>query len=206
MFFSNLVFIIVDVCFFFFKQKTAYVLRISDWSSDVCSSDPLFLLDEFAALGRLEPVERAMGLMAGYGLQLWPILQDMHQLRALYGERAGTFLSNAGVLQAFGVNDHATAELLSKSMGQETLEFRTAGYSETHGSIFERAKHTRSISTQVSARNLMNPDEIMRMGPDRSEEHTSELQSLMSISYAVFCLKKKTQQKKNNKQAKETYH
>src|SRR3546814_13596224 len=51
-------------------------------------------------------------------------------------------------------------------MGQETLEFRTAGYSETHGSIFERAKHTRSISTQVSARNLMNPDEIMRMGPD----------------------------------------
>src|SRR3546814_1665426 len=30
--------------------------------------------------------------------------------------------------------------------------------------------------------------------PDRSEEHTSELQSLMRISYAVFCLKKKTQQ------------
>src|SRR3546814_9580925 len=29
--------------------------------------------------------------------------------------------------------------------------------------------------------------------PDRSEEHTSELQSLMRISYAVFCLKKKTQ-------------
>jgi hypothetical protein len=73
----------------------------------------LFLLDEFAALGRLEPVERAMGLMAGYGLQLWPILQDMHQLRALYGERAGTFLSNAGVIQTFGVNDHATANMLS---------------------------------------------------------------------------------------------
>lgn len=43
----------------------------------------LFLLDEFAALGRLEAVERAMGLMAGYGLQLWPILQDMSQLRDL---------------------------------------------------------------------------------------------------------------------------
>src|SRR3546814_4372259 len=28
-----------SVCFFFFKQKTAYELRISDWSSDVCSSD-----------------------------------------------------------------------------------------------------------------------------------------------------------------------
>ena len=32
---------------------------------------------KFAALGRLEPVERAMGLMAGYGIQLWPILQDL---------------------------------------------------------------------------------------------------------------------------------
>src|SRR3546814_11085949 len=29
------------ICFFFFKQKTAYEMRISDWSSDVCSSDLL---------------------------------------------------------------------------------------------------------------------------------------------------------------------
>src|SRR3546814_7400962 len=33
------VFSSVFVCFFFFKQKTAYEMRISDWSSDVCSSD-----------------------------------------------------------------------------------------------------------------------------------------------------------------------
>src|SRR3546814_3450297 len=40
--------------FFFFKQKTAYELRISDWSSDVCSSDLLVpaLRDELAKLGR----------------------------------------------------------------------------------------------------------------------------------------------------------
>src|SRR3546814_2880679 len=35
----------------------------------------------------------------------------------------------------------------------------------------------------------MDPGDAV--GPDRSEEHTSELQSLMRISYAVFCLKKK---------------
>src|SRR3546814_8618631 len=34
-------------------------------------------------------------------------------------------------------------------------------------------------------------DEAIRRHPDRSEEHTSELQSLMRISYAVFCWKKK---------------
>src|SRR3546814_16434633 len=32
---------IIGFCFFFFKQKTAYEMRISDWSSDVCSSDLL---------------------------------------------------------------------------------------------------------------------------------------------------------------------
>src|SRR3546814_5547223 len=36
----------------------------------------------------------------------------------------------------------------------------------------------------------------IRRIPNRSEEHTSELQSLMRISYAVFCLKKKTQHNK----------
>src|SRR3546814_2480343 len=38
----------IIVCFFFFKQKTAYEMRISDWSSDVCSSDlirPTGLID-----------------------------------------------------------------------------------------------------------------------------------------------------------------
>src|SRR3546814_6854238 len=38
---------------------------------------------------------------------------------------------------------------------------------------------------------------IAGYGPVRSEEHTSELQSLMRISYAVFCLKKKKQQQQN---------
>src|SRR3546814_1387461 len=33
------------VCFFFFKQKTAYEMRISDWSSDVCSSDLFAVID-----------------------------------------------------------------------------------------------------------------------------------------------------------------
>src|SRR3546814_8262265 len=32
-------FVLYVFCFFFFKQKTAYEMRISDWSSDVCSSD-----------------------------------------------------------------------------------------------------------------------------------------------------------------------
>src|SRR3546814_4120877 len=40
----------------------------------------------------------------------------------------------------------------------------------------------------------------------RSEEHTSELQSLMRISYAVFCLKKKKQQQTNKRQTNQHHH
>src|SRR3546814_2968342 len=54
-------------CFFFFKQKTAYEMRISDWSSDVCSSDLLHKtilaadIEEASALIALE----AANLLAG---------------------------------------------------------------------------------------------------------------------------------------------
>ncbi|TNC45317.1 type IV secretory system conjugative DNA transfer family protein [Rubellimicrobium rubrum] len=114
----------------------------------------LFLLDEFAALGRLEAVERAMGLMAGYGLQLWPILQDMSQLRALYGQRANTFVANAGVLQAFGVNDYETAKWLSQLMGQATVGYETASH---------RPGDPPSTTLHLTGRDLLTPDEVMQL-------------------------------------------
>ncbi len=117
----------------------------------------LFLLDEFASLGRLAAVERAMGLMAGYGVQLWPILQDIHQRRALYGKGANTFLANAGVLQVFGVNDIETAGLVARSIGKRDAHYMTASHSE--------GKQTNS--EHIAARNLINADEIMRLPEDR---------------------------------------
>ena len=120
----------------------------------------LFLLDEFAALGRLEPVERAMGLMAGYGIQLWPILQDVHQLRALYERRAGTFLSNAGVLQVFGVNDHDSAKLVSDLLGQETVVF------ETMSRAIDSDETGISFGAQHVARPLLTPDEVRTLRED----------------------------------------
>ena len=122
----------------------------------------LYLLDEFAALGHLAPVERAMGLMAGYGVQLWPILQDVHQLRATYGQRAGTFLSNAGVLQVFGVNDHESARLVSDLLGQGTVVFETASRAlDSTGSGL-------SYSEQHTGRPLLTPDEVRNLPENQS--------------------------------------
>ncbi|RVH98520.1 type IV secretory system conjugative DNA transfer family protein, partial [Sinorhizobium meliloti] len=122
----------------------------------------LYLLDEFASLGHLAPVERAMGLMAGYGVQLWPILQDVHQLRATYGQKAGTFLSNAGVLQVFSVNDHDSARLVSDLLGQETVVFQTMARA------LDSEKSGISYSQQHTGRPLLTPDEVRNL-PQHAE-------------------------------------
>lgn len=132
---------------------------LGDMARDTTATLPpvLYLLDEFAALGRLAPIEQAIGLMAGYGVQLWPILQDMHQMRAIYGRSAGTFLSNVAVLQVFGVNDVETAELIGKTIGKTDGVYSTKSWSEGKT----------STSQHISAVNLINPDEIMRLPEDR---------------------------------------
>jgi type IV secretion system protein VirD4 len=137
-------------------QDIARDAEAAQAGSERLNQPALFLLDEFAALGRLEAVERAMGLMAGYGLQLWPILQDMSQLKDLYGARANTFVANAGVLQTFGVNDFETAKWLSQSMGKETIGYQTESY---------RPGEIASTSQHLAARDLMTPDEIMQIDP-----------------------------------------
>jgi type IV secretion system protein VirD4 len=119
----------------------------------------LYLLDEFAALGHLAPVERAMSLMAGYGVQLWPILQDLHQLRSTYGRNAGTFFCNASVLQVFGVNDSETAQLVSGLLGQTTIVFSTE--SRRDGTLFTSGDT--STSDHQTGRPLLTPDEVRNL-------------------------------------------
>src|SRR3546814_15318028 len=56
------------ICFFFFKQKTAYEMRISDWSSDVCSSDlPVQIVAPRVAPRRkiVQPVALRVGQLEG---------------------------------------------------------------------------------------------------------------------------------------------
>src|SRR3546814_6332858 len=49
--------------FFFFKEKTAYEMRISDWSSDVCSSDLLEVGDEVADVADRQWIDAREGLV-----------------------------------------------------------------------------------------------------------------------------------------------
>src|SRR3546814_6313172 len=73
----------------------------------------------------------------------------------------------------------------------------SAGAAPVSGALPRRTEAGSKVSTpkglSVSAR-------VSRIQLRRSEEHTSDLQSLMRNSYAVFCLKKKKQQNPSNKQ------
>jgi len=81
----------------------------------------LFLLDEFYALGRLQQLAKSAGLMAGYGVKLWPIIQNIGQVQELYPENWETFLGNAGQWMVFAVNDQTTAGYLSERLGKRII-------------------------------------------------------------------------------------
>jgi type IV secretion system protein VirD4 len=128
----------------------------------------LLLLDEFAALGRLEPVLQASGLMAGLGLQLWPILQDLAQLGAAYGPSAATFLANAGLLQVSAPADLETAQWLSRALGDSTIAFQTDSTAHsTPDSLNGSGSTSHSRNSHLTGRPLLTPDEAMRLPQDQ---------------------------------------
>jgi type IV secretion system protein VirD4 len=77
----------------------------------------LFVLDEFPVLGHIQAIETAAGLMAGFGVKLWVILQNIGQLKRHYKDTWQTFMANSGVLMAYGIIDQETLEALSKRLG-----------------------------------------------------------------------------------------
>lgn len=107
-----------------------YRMEAQGLDKPACGLPVLFVLDEIAALGRLEIIEKAAGLMAGYGVKLWSVWQDLGQLKRHYNECWETFLGNAGILSFFANSDMTTLEWLSKRMGDVELLRETDGASE----------------------------------------------------------------------------
>lgn len=141
----------------------------------------LFLLDEMASLGRLTMVQEAYGLMRGFGMQLWGIVQDAGQLRHIYGESWEGFIANSGAVMYHGSLDNFSADYFSKLCGVATvLNFSSsrsvtsgtsystshAGTSTTLGSGVSSSSSS-TFNTALAQRKLAFPDELMRLRRDR---------------------------------------
>ena len=124
----------------------------------------LFLLDEFAQLGPMAPVRRAVSLMAGYGVQVWTFLQDLGQLKQTYPREWETFVANTDVVQAFGTTDQFTAEYLSKMAGTRTVfsQGSTTGQSRSRGKGRSSGSNE-GASLSEHGRPLVMPDELRLM-------------------------------------------
>ena len=129
----------------------------------------LFMLDEMAALGRLTMVEQAYSLMAGFGMQLWGIVQDLSQLHRIYGDGWQTFIGNSGVLQYFGSRDKMTAEYFSDLCGVSTVPTLSSSLTKAFSTSTSKDGGSTSNSTSTShnygetQRKLIMPDELMRV-------------------------------------------
>ncbi len=84
--------------------------------------------------------------------------------------RAGTFLSNAGVLQVFGVNDHDSARLVSDLLGQETVVFQTMSRAldaEATGITYGEQHVGRPVLTPDEVRTLPQATELLFIAGQR---------------------------------------
>lgn len=127
-----------------FRLMVSLTLAALERDKTVPPCPVLMVLEEFPQLGYMRQIEAAAGLMAGYGVKLWTVLQDLTQIKALYKDSWETFIGNAGVLQAFGNSDSTTLEYLSKRLGTlpiaETNRIGVSGSAWASGDTGERTQ------------------------------------------------------------------
>ena len=141
----------------------------------------LFMLDEMGAIGRLDPVLDAFGVLAGSGMQLHPIFQDFAQAQSLYKDRWQTFIANAAVIQAFGTRDVLTAEYLSKLCGTATVEHLTYDTAVRRQQLWSDPDYF-ARHDGLASRRLITPDEMMTL-------HPAVQVLVLANAYPVNCFK-----------------
>ena len=109
----------------------------------------LFLLDEFPAMKCMDRIADGLATLRKYRVWLWPVIQNIGQLKALYAKNWQTFLSNAGMKQFIGAGDMETAQYVSDLCGEGTIKVVSKGPG--------------GKTESETARRLATPEEVMRM-------------------------------------------
>ena len=121
----------------------------------------LFLLDEFPILGSFPFLEKTMGLLTGYGMSFLVICQSLQQIIKLYGPN-NSFLEHCKTWITYAPGDLNSAKTFSEVTGKESIWKKSIS---TSGSKFSVGLSHLNLSGNEVERNLINPDEIMRLPP-----------------------------------------
>jgi type IV secretion system protein VirD4 len=116
----------------------------------------LFVLDEFDKLGKYNELQTNMGILAGYGLHFFLIIQSPSQLIDIYGVNHQFFAHCNNVL-LYAPGEIGSAELCSRIIGKESI---WKPNSETTGGKVK-------VSGSEAERNLINADEVMKLPKDQ---------------------------------------
>jgi type IV secretion system protein VirD4 len=119
----------------------------------------LFLLDEFASLGRMDVLKSSLAFLAGYGVRVCTIVQGLGQLEELYG-RSGreSILQNSALQVFFAANDETTARHISERLGTRTIRTETRSFAG--GSRFATKSYGHA------SRALLLPEEVRELGAE----------------------------------------
>lgn len=90
-------------------------------------------MDEFASLGHLPLIENVWAVVRGFGLQLIPVVQDLAQLKKIYGDRWPSFVGNTGAACFFRPGEDTTAGWMEKRLGEKTVMIPGYSISQTMG-------------------------------------------------------------------------
>jgi type IV secretion system protein VirD4 len=124
----------------------------------------LLMLDEFAALGRLDFFESQLAFMAGYGIRGFLITQSLNQLERAYGPNHA-ILDNCHIRVAFSTNDERTAKRVSDALGTATEMRAMKNYA---GHRLSPWLGHLMVSRQETSRPLLTPGEVMQLSPDEA--------------------------------------
>jgi len=116
----------------------------------------LMVLDEFPVLGYMRSLEAAAGQIAGFGVKLWTIVQDITQLKRLYRDSWETFVANSGVITAFANTDGSTLQYLSGQLGKITMEIAK----DSGASAAQKRAGANLTQNQVREDPLLAPHEL----------------------------------------------
>jgi type IV secretion system protein VirD4 len=121
----------------------------------------LFLLDEFPVLGAFPFLSKTLGILAGYGITFYIVVQALNQIVDLYGQHH-TFLDNCKTVCVYAPGKKEDAKIFTEMIGKESVVKESLSAS---GSRYAVAFNNLYASSQEVARELMNPDELMKLPP-----------------------------------------